>query len=127
VPDDWAAVAHAIDGRMTELGLSQRELVKRSHVSLAIVQEIRHHTVERRRSLRTLESLSTALDWPPDYLHSVLSGREPTTATGPAGDSAASLSSRMEALEAQMSEVIELLSTVKSGVETLIEHAQTDR
>jgi hypothetical protein len=56
VSGDWAAVARAISGRVRELVWRQRELAERSHVSLAVVREIQRHTVERRRSRRTLES-----------------------------------------------------------------------
>ena len=75
MPEDWAAVAAAIDTRVRELGWRQRELSERAHVSHAIVREIQHHIVERRRSTRTLEALSTALGWPPSYLHSLLHGQ----------------------------------------------------
>jgi len=127
VSDDWAAVAQVIDERMTDLGLRQRELAERSQVSLAIVREIRHHTVERRRSPRTLESLSVALDWPPDHLHAVLSGQVAPTTPEPVDDTIDSLSSRIEALEGKMSEAIQLLYTVKTSVETLIEYVRPNR
>lgn len=48
--EDWSAVAKAINERVNELGWRQRELAERSHVSQAIVREIQHCTVERRRS-----------------------------------------------------------------------------
>lgn len=75
--EDWAAVAKAINERVNELGWLQRELAKRSHVSQAIVREIQHHVVERRRSPRTLESLSVTLGWRPQHLDAVLHGRRP--------------------------------------------------
>jgi transcriptional regulator with XRE-family HTH domain len=127
VSDDWAAVAHVIDERMTELGLSQRELAERSQVSLAIVREIRHHTVERRRSPRTLESLSVALGWQPDHLHAVLSRQVALTTPEPADDTAESLSARIAALEGKMSEAIELLYTMQTNLETLIKYVRPDR
>ena len=37
VSEDWAAVARAINQRMAELDLSQRELIARSQVSKATV------------------------------------------------------------------------------------------
>jgi hypothetical protein len=73
-PENWAAVARAISGRVREFGWRQRELAERSHVSVAVVREIQRHTVERRRSPRTLEVLSVALGWEPEYLHRVLKG-----------------------------------------------------
>jgi transcriptional regulator with XRE-family HTH domain len=77
VSEDWSAVAQAISNRMAELGISQRELIERSHLSKAIVREIQHDVVRRRRSARTLEALSTALDWHPGYLAAVLAARHP--------------------------------------------------
>lgn len=75
--DDWAAVARAINQRVHELGLRQRELAERSDVSQAIVRELQRNTVHRRRSARTLEALSLALGWHPQHLSAVLDGRTP--------------------------------------------------
>lgn len=75
--EDWSAVARAINQRMTELGINQRELTERSQVSKAIVGELQNNTVQRRRSERTLEALSEALDWHPSHLLAVLGGRIP--------------------------------------------------
>jgi len=46
-------------------------------VSKAVVGEITRNTVQRRRSTRTLEALSLALDWHPQHLTAVLHGRMP--------------------------------------------------
>ncbi|WP_081893612.1 helix-turn-helix domain-containing protein, partial [Actinoalloteichus caeruleus] len=75
--DDWAAVARVINERVNQLGWRQRELAERSQVSQAIVREIQHHTVERRRSARTLEALSTTLGLHPQHLQAVLEGSTP--------------------------------------------------
>jgi len=75
VSEDWAAVARAISDRMREFGWNQRELAERSHVSVAVVREIQRNTVQRRRSPRTLESLSVALGWKPGHLFAVLTGQ----------------------------------------------------
>jgi transcriptional regulator with XRE-family HTH domain len=77
VTEDWPAVSRAINERMTELGLRQRELIERSRVSKAAVREIQHNTVQRRRSARTLEALSSALAWHPQHLAAVLADRTP--------------------------------------------------
>ncbi len=73
--EDWAAVARAISRRMTELGLNQRELIERSRVSKATVGELYHNSAQRRRSARTLEALSIALEWHPQHLVAVLKGQ----------------------------------------------------
>lgn len=75
--EDWAAVAIAINQRAAELGLRQVDLVERSHVSKAVVGEIVRNSVQRRRSARTLESLSIALAWHPQHLQAILLGRRP--------------------------------------------------
>ncbi|ASU77283.1 XRE family transcriptional regulator [Actinopolyspora erythraea] len=72
--DDWAAVAEAISNRLRELGLTQLEVAARSKVSPATIRELQYNKMPRRRNPRTLEALSEALDWPPDYLGNVLSG-----------------------------------------------------
>lgn len=82
--EDWSAVARAINQRMTELGINQRELTERSQVSKAIVGELQNNTVQRRRSERTLEALSVALELHPNHLQAVLSGRIPPQAGEPA-------------------------------------------
>lgn len=75
--EDWAAISFAINERMTELDLTQRALVERSQVSKATVTEIRNNVARRRRSSRTLEALSLALDWHPLHLGAVLRGQRP--------------------------------------------------
>lgn len=124
---DWAAVAKAINDRVNELGWLQRELAKRSHVSQAIVREIQHHVIERRRSPRTLESLSVALGWHPQHLDAVLRGRRPPEADEPVTDSGDTLWSRLDALEERMSEITERLDDLKADLATVIEHVRTTR
>jgi hypothetical protein len=62
VTEDWMVVAQAIRQRMTELGINQRESIERSQVSKATVGELYHNSAQRRRSARTLEALSMALE-----------------------------------------------------------------
>src|SRR6266498_4811955 len=95
VLEDWSAVAKAINQRVNELGWRQRELAERSHVSQAIVREIQHHTVERRRSARTLEALSVAMGWHPRHLDAVLHGRTPPEPDEPVTPSGQTVWSRL--------------------------------
>lgn len=125
--EDWAAVAKAINQRVNELGWRQRELAERSHVSQAIVRELQHHTVERRRSERTLEALSATLGWHPQHLNAVLHGRRPPEPDEPAVDDGLSLGSRMDALERRMDEITERLDDIKSGLATVIKYVRTNR
>jgi transcriptional regulator with XRE-family HTH domain len=112
VSEQWAAVAAAIDRRMVELGILQRDLAERAHVSQAIVRELQHNTAQRRRSARTLEALSAALGWHPRHLHAVLSGQQPparSEAVPPAGDEIAgrlaAIESRLRSIEDRLDEV----------------------
>src|SRR5450755_3818483 len=88
-PENWAAVARAISDRVRELGWRQSELAGRSHVSVAVVREIQRHTVERRRSRRTLEALSVALGWDREHLDRVLKGQVQQAGNRAVPDSAA--------------------------------------
>jgi transcriptional regulator with XRE-family HTH domain len=127
VSEDWAAVAKAINERVNELGWRQRELAERSHVSQAIVREIQHHVVERRRSPRTLESLSVALGWHPQHLDAVLRGRRPPEPDEPLTGSDDTLWSRLETLEQRLSEITERLDDLKTDLATVIEHVRPTR
>ncbi|MDX3663953.1 helix-turn-helix domain-containing protein [Streptomyces sp. ID05-26A] len=79
--EDWSAVAEAINARANELALKQKEIAERSGVSHAIVREIQQGRIKRRRSPRTLEALSIALDWHPEHLSAVLQGKRPPEVT----------------------------------------------
>ncbi|MQA12465.1 MAG: XRE family transcriptional regulator [Pseudonocardiaceae bacterium] len=125
--EDWAAVAKAINERVTELGWRQRELANRSHVSQAIVREIQHHTVERRRSPRTLESLSSTLGWHPQHLNAVLHGQRPPALGEPVDDSGDTLLSRMDTLEQRLAEITERLDDLQTDLTTVIKHVRGDR
>jgi hypothetical protein len=96
--NQWLVVARAIDDRMSELGITQRILIRRSGLSKAVVREIQHHIVERRRSPRTLEALSVALEWHPDHL-AALSRNEPLP------DREDPLTHRLDAIERRLDEL----------------------
>jgi hypothetical protein len=128
VPEDWAAVARAIGERLRELGWRQRELVERSHVSAAVVREIQRHTVERRRSRRTLESLSVALGWEQERLDAVLKGRtQQAKVRSPLLVDEAALWSRLDALEGRLDEIVELIADLKADLATVIEQVRRER
>ena len=118
--DDWAAVARAINERTHELGMRQRELAERSGVSQAIVREIQHQTVERRRSARTLEALSLALDWHSDHLAALLHGRTPLE-PGQTGDEISDeLMTRLATIDDRLDEITKRLDGLASDVSTMI-------
>ena len=111
-PENWAAVARVISDRVRELGWRQRELADRSHVSAAVVREIQRHTVERRRSPRTLEALSVALGWDPERLDRVLKGYANEEGNHAAPGSA--LYSRLDSIDQRLDKVVTLLNEIAS-------------
>jgi transcriptional regulator with XRE-family HTH domain len=127
VSEDWAAVANAIKERVNELGWRQRELAQRSHVSQAIVRELQHHTVERRRSARTLEALSVTLGWHPQHLVAVLHGRTPPEPGEPISDNEMTVSSRLDIIDERLSEITDLLHQMNANLATMINQERTNR
>lgn len=125
--EDWAAVAAAINKRVIELGWRQGELAERSHVSRATVRELQHHIVERRRSARTLEALSTTLGWHPQHIEAVLRGHRPPESTEPVTTNGESPWSRMDALERHLSDITERLDAIQTDLTAVIEYVRKDR
>jgi transcriptional regulator with XRE-family HTH domain len=120
VTGDWAAVAGAVNQQLTELDMSQRELVERSRVSKAIVGEIKNNTVQRRRGARTLEALSLALALHPDHLSAVLDGDILPDLGKPV---AIDLPTRLAAIERQLRHIARRLDSVTTRMEkTIGEH-----
>lgn len=122
--EDWAAVAKAINRRIKELGWRQRELADRSNVSLAIVRELQHNSAQRRRSPRTLESLSVTLGWHPQHLAAVAHHRRPPDVDEPIKDASDALWSRLDALERRLDEITDRLIDIQNGLASVIEHVR---
>jgi transcriptional regulator with XRE-family HTH domain len=121
VSEDWAAVARAISQRLHELGMRQRELAERSHVSQAIVRELQHNTAQRRRSSRTLEALSAALAWHPQHLTAVLTGRTPPEPGDPPLAAEDDVPARLTAIEHQLRELTERLGELNDNLAAVLE------
>ena len=114
---DWAAVASAISQRMTELDRSQGDVVERSGLAKQTVGEIQHNTRQRRRSRRTLEAMSRALDWHPGRLAAVLEQRTPPELHEPFVRSADDVAGRLDVIEYRLGEIAEHARGIKA-VET---------
>lgn len=125
--EDWSAVAKAINQRLTELGWRQRELAQRSNVSLAIVREVQHNTAQRRRSPRTLESLSVALGWHPHHLGAVLHGRTPPDVNEPVTTGEESLWSRLDTIEHRLDGITERLDSLRTDLAGVLDQLQSGR
>jgi hypothetical protein len=70
----WDRVADIAFKRMLFLGMNQEQLAEKSNISLAIVRELIHNTVQRKRNTRTLEALSIALEFPARYFWAISRG-----------------------------------------------------
>jgi transcriptional regulator with XRE-family HTH domain len=116
VAEDWTAVALAINERMTELGLNQRELAERSQVSKTMITEIRRNAAQRRRGARTLEALSVALDWHPQHLDAVLNGQTVPALGEPVVRSEDDVQGRLAAIEYRLGQIARELASIKGGV-----------
>ena len=114
--EDWAAVAKTINERVHELGWKQRELAERAQVSQAIVREIQNHTVERKRSDRTLEALALALGLHPQHLVAVLHGRIPPAPGQPREDMEDAVSARLAVIEHRLSDITDQLAALREDI-----------
>ena len=117
VSEDWSAVARAMDSRLTELGMLQRDLAARAHVSQAIVRELHRNTAQRRRSARTLEALSIALGWHPRHLHALLAGDPLPDVTDPVTLPADVVAGRLAAIEGHLRAIESRLIDMQSRLD----------
>ncbi len=135
--EDWAAVARVISRRMTELGINQAELIERSQVSKATVGELYHNSAQRRRSARTLEALSMALEWHPQHLVAVLKDKRVPDIGEPVSRSdddvpgrLAAIEYRLAQIEARLGAIDELsdrLEEINANVEAAIKFVDSGR
>lgn len=61
-------LARLLTARIKELHITRKEIEKRSKVSPSTIREIEHPRRARTFGLDVLQSVSAALEWPPDYL-----------------------------------------------------------
>lgn len=124
VTDDWAAIANAINQRVADLGLSQRDVIERSHVSKAIVGEIQNNTVQRHRSPRTLKALSLALEWHPDHLAAVLTGLEPPRAGEPTRLSEDDVPGHLAVVEHYLRKLLDRMDSIDDRLDRIADEVQ---
>jgi transcriptional regulator with XRE-family HTH domain len=116
VGQEWAAVASAMSRRLAELGMRQRDLAGRAHVSQAIVRELQHNTRQRRRSARTLEALSLALGWHPHHLQAVLDGEPPPDPGEPVNPPADAVAAQLAKIDARLRSIEQLLIDMQARI-----------
>lgn len=117
--ENWPAVSKAISARLTELGMQQKELAARSGVSLAIVRELQHNLVQRRRSARTLEALAAALHWHPQHLLALLHDRRPPALGEPREDMGDPVTARLRVVEDRLTDLTEQIAALRDEVAEL--------
>lgn len=110
---DWAAVATAIKRRMAELECKQSRIIQNSGLAKQTVGEIQHNTKQRRRSRRTLEGISRALDWHPGHLAAVLEGRTPPKLGEPFVRSTNDIVGRLDAIECRLAVIADQARGIK--------------
>ncbi|MGD9525194.1 helix-turn-helix domain-containing protein [Pseudonocardia sp.] len=76
VPEDWDAVARAIQDRLAQTRMTQMDVASRAQVSITTLRELQHNLSPRRRRPQTLAAVSEALGWPSGYLDQVLRGEQ---------------------------------------------------
>jgi hypothetical protein len=114
VKKDWTAVATAIKQRMAELECKQIGIIQSSGLAKRTVGEIQNNTRQRRRSRRTLEGISQALDWHPGHLAAVLEGRRPPKLGEPFVRSTNDIVGRLDAIERRLTEIADQARGVKT-------------
>lgn len=123
MPEDWTAVANAIDTRLAELNWRQRELAERAQVSVAIVRELHRNTAQRHRNTRTLEALSTALGWHPEHLDAVLRGRTPPARSDPQTSPVDPVIARLTSIDRRLAAIEKRLDDLAADPASRHEHA----
>jgi flagellar biosynthesis/type III secretory pathway chaperone len=127
VAEDWNAVAAAIDERIADLGVQLQAVAERSQVSESTIRELRYNTQRRKRSARTLESVSIALEWERDHLSNVLGGQSPS---GNQPTDMARLRSRVDSLDEKVERLaagVEENNRLMREVIGRLDHLASDR
>jgi DNA-binding Xre family transcriptional regulator len=119
VTGDWGAVAVAIQQRMVERGVSQRELIDRADLAKATVHEIQNNVKLRNRRARTLRAISEALGWHSDYLAAVLAQRTPPEPGEPYATSSDDVPGRLDVIDHRLDLIYGRLDKVDAVDERL--------
>jgi transcriptional regulator with XRE-family HTH domain len=79
---DWAAVAAAINTRLAELDMTQKELADRAGVGVFTLRQLQNPEAyePKRRTSRLLAAVSKGLRYPENYLARTLEGEAPDEA-----------------------------------------------
>lgn len=111
VPEDWDAVAAAIQDRLAQTRMTQMDVASRAQVSLTTLRELQHNLSSRRRRPQTLGAVSEALGWPSGYLDQVLRGRRPEAHSDEVTDP---VLDALNALEAELRDLRERVAKLEA-------------
>lgn len=106
---DRQAVADAINARLDELGIKQKELAETSRVGVATLRRLQK-AEPGERTAPVLAAVSVALRWPPGYLEAVAAGQP-----GPV-DPTAVLREEVAQLRSEVAELRRLVEAIREGV-----------
>ncbi|RTL64504.1 MAG: XRE family transcriptional regulator [Pseudonocardiaceae bacterium] len=104
---DWTAVALAVNARMAERGISQKDLAAASGVSVAWLRRLQKAEPAERGGPH-LAAVSSALGWPADHLAAVASGGAKSVVADPVAE-----------LRAEVVEVRDMLADVQTRLARL--------
>ncbi|WP_112109245.1 helix-turn-helix transcriptional regulator [Parafrankia sp. Ea1.12] len=113
--EDWAAVATALNERMSNRRIGQQQLAELSGVSVSTVRLLQHGA-GRRVQNKTLVSIARALEWPDDHLIQVLLSAPPgdsPEANEPTGREVLTVLARVED---RLAEIVTRLAAVERAV-----------
>jgi hypothetical protein len=115
VTPHWDAVAATIEEHVTRLGLDTSRLADRAHISISIVRELRHNSVQRRRYGRILQALSIALELHPRHLSAVAAGHPPPARHDPIGST-----DRLTGIENHIREIAAQVDVISAQVGEMV-------
>ncbi|OHV64169.1 hypothetical protein [Pseudofrankia sp. BMG5.36] len=122
VPENWMAVAAALNVRMAVCRVNQRELAERSGVSVATLRILQRGVGSRRAYNSTLVAVSRALGWPDDHLIQVLLAEPAETPTVFVVPPAGGVSSEAPAEPEAWAEVLRVLRRIDGNLAAIARH-----
>ncbi|WP_018639798.1 helix-turn-helix domain-containing protein [Parafrankia elaeagni] len=110
--EDWAAVAAALNERMSLRRVGQQQLAELSGVSVSTVRLLQHGA-GRRVQNRTLVSIARALEWPDDHLIQVLLAPGPADEAEMVEPGGREILTVLTRVEGHLSEILTRLTAIE--------------
>jgi transcriptional regulator with XRE-family HTH domain len=119
VTDDWVAVGAAIKERRVELGLTQTEVGVRARVAKQTIGDLENARVRSRRSPRTLEAVSVALEWHRGHLAAVRAGLSPPRLDEPVPRFDDDITGHMSVVEHYLRELLDRVDNIDDRLDKI--------